>query len=346
MQEVDDEAKAKKSTIEPTPPTHQGFAKKSTIEQSSEVGRTCYHPSNHRVHATAKANAAKAKRRKQRPEDARVNKLGEQWAADFKRRARANGVSDERLREIDSTHLKHGAQEQLMHALKVLMVGTAEECVDVATELAEQQDIDANIFAAMADYAATNSHEFDSVTMTTARGMDAVHKELWKNDPNWAPADNIDEQLARTDGEGAETYLYAKGEVDHLRDTGGVRTCHRQSAEVQRDLAGTRPLDCKWVIVRKLKKCKTSGKMVYSRLRLRLTLRGFRQRAGVQFDPHGTFAPWITHATVSNSSIIQTTHTTCRRQQNILRGRNGLQDLHGATEAILQHAGIRTTWPD
>ena len=52
-----------------------------------------------------------------------------------------------------------------MHALKVLMVGTAEECVDVATELAEQQDIDANIFTAMADYAATNSHEFDSVSI-------------------------------------------------------------------------------------------------------------------------------------------------------------------------------------
>jgi hypothetical protein len=78
-----------------------------------------------------------------------------------------------------------------------------------------------------------------------------------------------------------------------MRSTGGVLICDRQPelVLVQKNLKGTKPLDCKWVIVRKLKKCKETGKMVYSRLRLRLTPRGFRQRSGTQFDPHGTSAP-------------------------------------------------------
>jgi hypothetical protein len=178
-----------------------------------------------------------------------------------------------------------------MRALKTLMVGAEDECVDVASELAEQQGISAEVFTAMAKYAATNSCEFDSVTEAEAQIMESVHAESWKTDPHWAPADAIGEQLARPDGEGKETFIYAKAEVDHMRSTGGVLICDRRTEPVQKDLKGTKPLDCKWVLVRKLKKCKETGKMVYSRLRLRLTLRGFIQRAGTQFDPHGTFAP-------------------------------------------------------
>jgi hypothetical protein len=77
-----------------------------------------------------------------------------------------------------------------------------------------------------------------------------------------------------------------------MRDTGGVITMDRRSSDVQADLKNSAPLDCKWVVVRKMKQCPTTAKLMYSRLRLRLTLRGFRQRAGLQFDPHdGTFAP-------------------------------------------------------
>jgi hypothetical protein len=117
-------------------------------------------------------------------------------------------------------------------------------------------------------------------------------KESWRTDPHWEPASNITEQLNRTDGEGAETYKAAKGEVDHTCATlGGVLVKNRWSPEVKEDLKTAGPLDSKWIIVRKLKKCPKTSALVFSRLRLRLTLRGFRQRAGIQFDPHGTFAP-------------------------------------------------------
>ena len=76
-----------------------------------------------------------------------------------------------------------------------------------------------------------------------------------------------------------------------MRDTGGVLVKNRWDSEVQEDLKTAGPLDSKWVIVRKLKKCPKTSALVFSRLRLRLTLRGFRQRAGIQFDPHRTFAP-------------------------------------------------------
>jgi hypothetical protein len=46
-------------------------------------------------------------------------------------------VTDEKLDQLDKTHLQKGSQEQLMRALKALMVGADDECVDVASELAE-----------------------------------------------------------------------------------------------------------------------------------------------------------------------------------------------------------------
>jgi hypothetical protein len=106
-------------------------------------------------------------------------------------------------------------------------------------------------------------------------------KESWRTDPHWEPASNITEQLNRTDGEGVETYKATKGEVDHMRETGGVLVKNRWSPEVQEDLKTAGPLDSKWVIVRKLKKCPKTATLVFSRLRLRLTLRGFRQRAAL-----------------------------------------------------------------
>jgi hypothetical protein len=138
-----------------------------------------------------------------------------------------------------------------MRALKALMVGAEDECVDVASELAEQQGISAEVFTAMAKYAATNSCEFDSVTEGRLRhkqSMESVHAESWKTDPHWAPADAIGEQLARPNGEGKETFTYAKAEVDHMRSTRGVLICDRRTEPVQKDLKGTKPLDCKWVI--------------------------------------------------------------------------------------------------
>ena len=171
-----------------------------------------------------------------------MNRVGEQWHKEFRRIAKEKGVSEEKLDELEGTHLKPGANEQLMKALKVLMVGTPDECVDVATELAEQQHLDATIFTAMADYAMNNSYEFDSVMETKANVTESAHQESWKTVDDWAPAKNITEQLARPDGEGAETYKYAKAEVDHMRETGGVLTCNRQSPEVHADLKGAPPL--------------------------------------------------------------------------------------------------------
>jgi hypothetical protein len=66
-----------------------------------------------------------------------VNRVGEQWHAQFRRIAREKGVTDEKLDQLEKTHLQKGSQEQLMRALKTLMVGAEDECVDVASELAE-----------------------------------------------------------------------------------------------------------------------------------------------------------------------------------------------------------------
>ena len=44
-------------------------------------------------------------------------------------------------------------------------------------------------------------------------------------------------------------------------------------------------------MVRNMKKCRQTGSMVYARLRMRLTLRGFKQKEGEQYDKYGTYAP-------------------------------------------------------
>ena len=62
----------------------------------------------------------------------------------------------------------------------------------------------------MAEHAAQNSYEHDSIVEAEAHSIESAHQESWQTADDWAPADNITEQLARPDGEGAETYKYAK----------------------------------------------------------------------------------------------------------------------------------------
>ena len=118
-----------------------------------------------------------------------------------------------------------------------------------------------------------------------------AYMESWQTDPDWKVADTIEEQLKRPEGEGQETWNEMKSEVDHMIETGSVELAYRYDSEVQEVLRKAPPVDTKWVIVRKLKKCAETSKMMYDRMRSRLTLRGFKQREGSQYDKYGTFAP-------------------------------------------------------
>jgi len=239
--------------------------------------------------ATARATAQKKKKRDGQEQ---VNQIGEHYQAEFRRIAKEKGVSDKKLEELDHLHTKEGSQEKLLHALQTLMVGEDLECVSVAEELANQVGLDTALFEEMTAYAANNSIEFENVCVaSTEDAASTAHSETWKTALHWEPAKNITEQLERPDGEGMETFRCAKEEVDHMRDTGGVITVNRQDPEVQKELKTAGPLDSKWVIARKMMKCPKTARLIFSRLRLRLTLRGFRQRAGLQFDPHVAFAP-------------------------------------------------------
>lgn len=182
----------------------------SARSTNTSTGWRCYHPNSLQSQDTAQTKAARTNAQKQHPENEHVNRVGEQWQAQFRRIAREKGVTDEKLDQLEETHLQKGSQEQLMRTLKTPMVGADDECVDVASELAEQQGISAEVFTAMAKYAATNSYELDSVTEAEAQSMESVHAESWKTDPHWAPADTIGEQLARPDGEGKETYIHLR----------------------------------------------------------------------------------------------------------------------------------------
>jgi hypothetical protein len=127
-----------------------------------------------------------------------------------------------------------------------------------------------------------------------------AYMESWQTDPDWKVADTIEQQLNRPEGEGMETWKEMKSEVDHMIETGSVELAYRYDSEVQEVLRKAPPVDTKWVIARKLKKCAETGKMMYDRMRSRLTLRGSKQReGGSQYDKYGTFAPashapWIT----------------------------------------------------
>jgi hypothetical protein len=55
-------------------------------------------------------------------------------------------VSEKKLEELDNTHCKEGPQEQLMHALKALVVGDDDTCTAVAQELADQEGLEGELF--------------------------------------------------------------------------------------------------------------------------------------------------------------------------------------------------------
>jgi hypothetical protein len=90
-----------------------------------------------------------------------VNRVGEQWSVEFKRIARENGVSDERLKELDDTHLKQRTQEQLMHTTQDTDRHSAEECVDdVTIENWQSSRVLTRTYSQQwQTYAATNSYE-------------------------------------------------------------------------------------------------------------------------------------------------------------------------------------------
>jgi len=233
---------------------------------------------------------AKAQSPKAKEERKFIKSVGDRWKADFRRIAISKGATEEDLNRADKAHLQPGARQKLMEALKTLMEGDENACQTIAEQLAKDGDMDPEIYKATAEYQANNSWQYANICKTKTEVTNAYH-EGWKTADDWEPAKDITAQLARPDGEGAETFKEAKGEVDHMRDTGSFITCDRNDPTVMKDLEGCDPVDTKWVIVRKLKKCHITSKMVFARLRLRLTLRGFKQRAGRQFDEYGTFAP-------------------------------------------------------
>ena len=233
---------------------------------------------------------AKAQSTKAKEERKFIKSIGDRWKADFRRIAIEKGATKEDLNRADKAHLQPGSREKLMEALKTLMEGDDKACQEIAEQLAEDGNMDPEIYKATAEYQANNSWQYANICKTKTEVTNAYH-EGWKTADDWEPAKDITAQLPRPDGEGAETFREAKGEVDHMRDTGSFITCDRNDPTVMKDLEGCDPVDTKWVIVRKLKKCHITSKMVFARLRLRLTLRGFKQRAGRQFDEYGTFAP-------------------------------------------------------
>jgi hypothetical protein len=70
-------------------------------------------------------------------------------------------------------------------------------------------------------------------------GVTTAYQEGWRHKMIGEPAPNI-KQLARPDGEGAETFKEANGEVDHMRDTGSfiTYTCDKTNATAIKDLEG------------------------------------------------------------------------------------------------------------
>ena len=67
----------------------------SARSTNTSTGWRCYHPNNHHSQDAAQTTAARAKAQKQHPENEHVNRVGEQWHAQFRRIAREKGVTDE-----------------------------------------------------------------------------------------------------------------------------------------------------------------------------------------------------------------------------------------------------------
>jgi hypothetical protein len=180
-----------------------------------------------------------------------------------------------------------------MKILETIMVGDDDECSNMSKETCEYLGINLDLFKEMAEHCALDDWGMTSVCASKgeAPGEEASYEPSWKTDPNWKLAKNITEAMKRGEGEGAETFREAKGEVDHMLHTGGMEVVKKNDPTVASDIRNTPPVDMKWVMVRKLKKCRKTGMMIYARLRMRLALRGFKQKEGVQYDKYGTFAP-------------------------------------------------------
>ena len=169
-----------------------------------------------------------------------VESLGEQWKAQFRAAASAQGVTEKRLRELDEIATQPAAVQQLMRGLQTLTIRDDESCMKLAEEMADYFGISISIFEAMAEHAYMGS---------------------WQTDPNWKVADTIEQQLNRPEGEGMETWKEMKSEVDHMIETGSVELAYRYDSEVQEVLRkAPHTADTKWVIARKLKKCAETSK--------------------------------------------------------------------------------------
>ena len=124
---------------------------------------TCYHPSNPLSKATGNANLftatarATAQDKRKRTERDHITNIGEHYQEQFKRIAKENGVSDEKLHELDNIHNLQGAQDQLLLALQTLMVGDDLECISVAEELSNQVGLDTALFEEMTVHPTTLS---------------------------------------------------------------------------------------------------------------------------------------------------------------------------------------------
>jgi hypothetical protein len=103
MKSAEKEAATTMTIDEPT----QASARSTT----TSTGWRCYHPNNHHSQDAAQTTAASAKAQKQHPENEHVNRVGEQWHAQFRRIAREKGVTDEKLDQLEKTHLQKGSQE-------------------------------------------------------------------------------------------------------------------------------------------------------------------------------------------------------------------------------------------
>jgi hypothetical protein len=86
MKRTEEEAATTKAIDEPK--------QASARSTNTSTGWRCYHPNSHQSQASAQTKAARAKAQKQHPENEHVNRVGEQWHAQFRRIASQREGSD------------------------------------------------------------------------------------------------------------------------------------------------------------------------------------------------------------------------------------------------------------
>ena len=264
--------------------------KKETTSTKTR-GWRCYHQIDPRRHKVQ----PKPTQTQEKQTKSTIENVGSEWRTNFRKLAQESGVSDKRLRELDEvcSAQNKGPHEQMMKILETIQIGDDEQCTNMAEETCNYLGIDIKLFETIPEHAALD----DWTMATTCYGKtdeeitQNSHQPSWKGDPNWKAAKNITEAMKRGEGEGSETFREAKAEVDHMLSTGGVLVHNTKDPKVAKDIMNTPPVDTRWVMVRKMKKCRQTGTMVYARLRMRLALRGFKQKEGEQYDKYGTYAP-------------------------------------------------------